>query len=186
MRKRADFASSGKLLIQTYAKPGHRYQYMPWASRMPAGVFKGMVISGVTRLARTCTLFSQFEFQRNLFMLRLHARGAPLHELQKWSQSVDWLATKQRLSNTNRSRAPPGGKDAMLYTSAPLHLALPHDALTAAAVPNGIMAQLGEVLGKLGYPEVGARHLLCWRKGRTLGSLLKVAADRPPPLLDEN
>ena len=53
VRKRPDFAESGKLLVQNYAKPGHRYQYMPWLSRMPAGVFKGMVISGITRLART-------------------------------------------------------------------------------------------------------------------------------------
>lgn len=68
VHKRADVAASGKLLIQTYAKPGHRYQYMSWLSRMPFVVYKGMAISGLTWLARTCTLFSDFQFQRNLFM----------------------------------------------------------------------------------------------------------------------
>ena len=147
---------------------------------MPSGVFKGMVISAITRLARTCTVFSQYEFQRNLLILRLHSRGIPLHELQKWSQSVEWHTIKEHLSNTTCSRLPPGGTDAAFCTRAPLHLALPYDALTAAMLPNGVMAQLGDVLDRLGYPEVEARHLLGWRKGRTLGSLLKVTADGPP------
>ena len=101
---------------------------------MPLGGCKGMVISGVTRITRTCTLFSQFEIQKNLFLFRLHARGIPIPELQKRPQSVNWLATKQRLSSTTRTWVPPGGKHAMFYTHAPLHLALSHYALTAAAV----------------------------------------------------
>ena len=176
VRKRRDFAISGRLVTQTYTKPGHRFQLTCWASRMPRSTIKSVAISGTMRLARTCSLQRDFELMRHLFVNRLMSRGIPLLELRKWTESVDWQEVRIKAFDTTPTHADFNTDDATSRSSVPLHLSLSFDFLTAASVPPNTLARLGRVLGDID-PRLRERHLLCWYKGKSLGTKLRVAAE---------
>lgn len=178
VRKQKGFCNSGKLHIRTYSKPGHRFQLVNWASRIPKATFKSVAISGTKRLARTCSSYEDFVSLRHLFVNRLWFGGTPLPQLQQWTASVNWLVERQKALEFAPAQSDVLTDNATLRSSVPLHLALMHDPITSLAVPPGLMAEIGKSIS--GYSDnFRERHILCWSKAKTLGSHLRVAAESP-------
>ena len=154
------FGTTGALVTQTYAKPGHRFQLTSWCSRVPYSTFKSVALSGTVRLARACSNEQDFRFHRHLFVNRLYARGIPLRELRNWTQSVSWHEVRKRSFVQKPTQPDFATDDACLHSTVPLHLTLPYDLVTATAVPTNTVAALGKVIGNLEH-RLRERHILC-------------------------
>ena len=99
------FITSSPICWKTYFKPNSTFQYTPFHSLHHKSVFRGIVLSQIDRLRKTCKMNSDFRRSINFLFGKLGARGFDQNLLDICL--ADFLSNASIISEPDRSRVVP-------------------------------------------------------------------------------